>query len=360
MKVRRKPWLNCANFAVDEIASRTPLELRSTPMDMRSTQNLPAQPTSGAKAAEVPQVVTFDAILPSAMAVRAEETGVRKARADPLTVLVLSLLGGAFISFGAIFATTVSAGSISIASGDGATAFIATPPYGIMRLLSGLVFSLGLLLIVIAGAELFTGNNLIVMAWASGKVRTTDLLANWTIVFVGNCCGALATAVLMFCTTQYTFGRGAVGLAALSSANSKAALAFVPALALGVMCNALVCLAIWMSYSARTTVDRVVAVAPPVAAFVAAGFEHSIANVYYLAVGLLIRAGAGEAFWASIGKTAADFPDLTWQNSLANLVPVTIGNAVGGALMVGLIYWFVYLRPAVLARPPAVTSQMKK
>ncbi len=296
------------------------------------------------KAVEFPQVVTFETILPATMAMRAEEIGVRKATGDRLGVFVLSVLGGAFISFGAIFATAVSAGSVMIASPDGAAALVAAPPYGIMRLLTGVVFSLGLILIVVAGAELFTGNNLIVMAWASGKVKTSDILQNWAIVFAGNFCGAILTAALMFCTTQYTFGGGAVGLAALSTANAKASLAVLPAFFLGIMCNALVCLAIWMSYSARTTIDRIATVVPPVAAFVAAGFEHCIANIYFIPAGLFIKAGAGDAFWRSIGKTSADFPDLTWANFIANLVPVTIGNAIGGSLMVGLVYWFVYLR----------------
>jgi formate transporter len=125
------------------------------------------------------------------------------------------------------------------------------------------------------------------------------------------------------------------------------------------MCNALVCLAIWMSYSARTTIDRVAAVVPPVAAFVAAGFEHSIANVYYIPIGLLIKAGAGDKFWTSIGKTPADFPDLTLQNFIGNLVPVTLGNAAGGALMVGLIYWFGYLRPTTAQRRSASAQTAK-
>ena len=299
---------------------------------------------AAARGADAPQIVTFETILPASMAERAEQTGVRKASTSLLTLLVLSVLAGAFISFGAVFATTVSAGSVSIASTDGATTLAATIPYGIMRMLTGLVFSVGLLLVVVAGAELFTGNNLIVMAWASGKVRTSDLLFNWTIAFFGNFVGAFATAVLMFCTTQYTFGGGAVGLAALSTASGKASLAFVPALTLGIMCNALVCLAVWMSYGARTNMDRVVTVVPPIAAFVACGFEHSIANIYFIPAGLLIKAGAGNSFWMSIGKTAADFPHLTWANFIANLVPVTIGNIIGGSLMVGLIYWFVYLR----------------
>jgi formate/nitrite transporter len=209
----------------------------------------------------------------------------------------------------------------------------------------GTVFSVALVMVVVAGAELFTGNNLIVMAWASGKVKTRSVLLNWLVAFVGNCAGALATAGLMFYTTQYTFGAGAVGLVALTTANSKAALAFVPALTLGIMCNALVCIAVWMCFSARTTVDRVFTIVPPIAAFAAAGGEHCIANAYFIPIGLFIKAGAGESFWNSIGKTPADFPALTWSNFLVgNLLPVTVGNIIGGSLLVGAVYWFVYLR----------------
>jgi formate transporter len=295
-----------------------------------------------------PQHVTFDAIMPTAMAARAEESGVKKAAMDPLTVLILSVLAGAFVAFGAIFATTVSAGSILVTAADGAPAASAALPYGIGRLLIGVAFSVGLILIVVGGAELFTGNNLIVIAWASGKVTSRALLWNWGIVFAGNCVGAFLTAALMFCTTQYSFGGGAVGLVALGTADAKAALTPIPALMLGIMCNALVCLAVWMCYSARTTVDRVFAAVPPVAAFAAAGFEHCIANVYFIPLGLFIKAGAPDSFWASIGKTAADFPALTWGNFLANLVPVTIGNIIGGSLMVGAVYWFIYLRKKLI------------
>jgi formate/nitrite transporter len=297
--------------------------------------------------AKTSQAVTIDPIVPSEMAVRAEQTGVRRASMDVLTVFVLSVLAGAFISFGAIFATTVTAGSFSIGpAGDGG-AMTATLPYGLSRLLTGLVFSVGLIMVVVGGAELFTGNTLLVMAWASGKVSTRAVLVNWVVAFTGNCIGTIATAALMFLTTQYTFGNGAVGLVALNTANSKAALAFIPALTLGIMCNALVCVAVWMCFSARTTIDRVVTVVPPIAAFAAAGFEHCIANAYFLPMGLFIKAGAPNSFWASIGKTAADFPALTWSNFLiGNLLPVTVGNIIGGSLMVGAVYWFVYLRPA--------------
>jgi formate transporter len=300
---------------------------------------------TGSQAPQRPQLVTFDAIMPPAMAVRAEESGVKRASTDPLTLLVLSILAGAFVAFGAILATTVSAGSIAVATTDGTAAFSAGLPYGVVRLLTGVVFSVGLILVVVAGAELFTGNNIIVMAWASGKVRSRDLLLNWAIAFAGNFAGAFLTAGLMFYTTQYTFGAGSVGMAALSTANAKTSLAFVPALTLGIMCNALVCLAVWMCYSARTTIDRVVTIVPPVTAFIAAGFEHSIANVYFIPMGLFIKTSAPDSFWAAIGKTAADFPALTWGNFLVgNLLPVTIGNIIGGSIMVAGVYWFVYLR----------------
>ena len=279
-----------------------------------------------------PQTVTFDAIMPPAMAVRAEASGVKRASISLTTLLVLSVVAGAFVSFGAIFATTVSAGAADL-------------PYGIVRLLVGLVFSAGLIMVIIGGAELFTGNNLLVMAWASKKVTTRAVLLNWVLSFAGNFVGAIVTAALMFYTTQYTFGGGSVGLAALNIANAKTSLAFIPALTLGIMCNALVCVAVWMCFSARTNIDRVVTVIPPIAAFAAAGFEHSIANIYFIPMGLFIKAGAPDSFWKAIGKTAADYPALTWDNFfVGNLLPVTIGNIIGGSIMVAAVYWFVYLR----------------
>jgi formate transporter len=291
-----------------------------------------------------PQTVTFEAVMPAAMAVRAEESGIKRASLDPMEALVLSVLAGAFVAFGAIFATTVTAGTMTTLSPDGSLLSAASLPYGIGRLLAGLAFCVGIIAVIIAGAELFTGNNLIVMAWASGKVTTRALLLNWILVFIGNCVGAVLTAGLMYLTTQYTFGGGAVGLVALSTANAKTALPLLPAFTLGIMCNALVCLAVWMCYSARTNVDRVMTAVPPIAAFAAAGFEHCVANAYFIPMGLFIKAGAPDSFWNAVNKTAADFPDLTWRNFLCNLVPVTAGNIVGGALMVATAYWFVYLR----------------
>ena len=277
--------------------------------------------------------INFDALVPADMASKAAAVGVAKANLGGYRMFALAVLAGAFISMGAIFATTVSAGSGAL-------------PYGVARLLAGLVFSLGLILVIVGGAELFTGNNLIVMALVEGKVTMAQLLRNWGIVYVGNFVGSIGTAVMLYLSEQYTFGGGSVGLTALNTANHKAGLEFVPALMLGILCNALVCMAVWLCMSARTTTDKILSIVPPITAFVAAGFEHSIANMYFIPVALFIKSGADGEFWGAIGKTAADFPDLTWGNFfVANLIPVTIGNMIGGVVMVGLIYWFIYLRP---------------
>src|SRR3990172_805060 len=207
--------------------------------------------------------IRIDALLPAEMATRAEYIGVRKAQAPALTTFTLSILAGAFIAFGAIFATTVAAGAAG------------SLPYGLTRLLSGLVFCLGLILVVVGGAELFTGNNLIVMAWASGKVKGRALLRNWVIVYAGNFVGAIGTAIMMFFTQQYTFGSNSIGIVALRIGVAKCDLAFLQAVALGILCNALVCLAVWLTFSARSTVDKIAAIIFPITAFVAAGFEHS-------------------------------------------------------------------------------------
>jgi formate/nitrite transporter len=288
--------------------------------------------------------IRIDALLPNEMATRAEYLGVRKAEMPTLTMFTLAVLAGAFIALGAIFATTVSAGGMSLADANGAVAYTTGLPYGVTRLLAGLVFSLGLILVVVGGAELFTGNNLIVMAWASGKVTGRALLRNWVIVYAGNFLGAVGTAALMFFTRQYTFGSNAVGIAALKIAVGKVELGFWQALALGVMCNALVCLAVWLTYSARSTIDKIMAIIFPIAAFVAAGFEHSIANMYFIPYALFIR-GFDPAFVATVGDKVPGLDTLTWSAFfINNLIPVTIGNIIGGAGLVAAVYWSVFLR----------------
>lgn len=289
--------------------------------------------------------IRIDALLPQEMARRAEYIGVRKAEANAITMFALAVLAGAFIALGAIFATTVFTGSMPVKSPDGVVAFTTALPYGVTRLLGGLVFCLGLVLVVVGGAELFTGNNLIVIAWAGGKVTTTALLRNWVIVYLGNFVGSVGTAVLAFLSQQYLASSGAVGLTALNIAKSKADLGFLQAVALGILCNALVCLAVWMTFSARSTIDKIAAIIFPITAFVAAGFEHSVANMYFMPVGLFIKSYAGSNFWQMIGKTPNDYASLTWQAFFVNnLLPVTIGNIIGGAILVAAVYWSIYLR----------------
>ena len=272
--------------------------------------------------------IRIDALLPGEMATRAEYIGVRKAETPALTMFTLAVLAGAFIALGAVFATNTAAGSSAL-------------PFGVAKLLTGLVFCLGLILVIVGGAELFTGNNLIVMAWASGKVTGRALLRNWGIVYAGNFVGSFGTALLVFWSKQYTFGGGAVGETALKIASGKAGLDFFQALVLGVLCNALVCLAVWMTFSARSTVDKIMAIIFPITAFVAAGFEHSIANMYFVPFGLLIK----DFDPAFVTERGLEVTNLTWGNFLLNnLLPVTIGNIIGGAVLVAAIYWSIFLR----------------
>lgn len=271
----------------------------------------------------------IDALLPDEMARRAEYIGVRKAEAPWVKLFALALLAGAFIALGAVFATTVATGT----SG--------TLPYGVTKLLIGFVFCLGLILVIVGGAELFTGNNLIVMAWANGKVTTKKLLRNWAIVYIGNFVGSIGTAILVFASRQYTFANGGIGQTALSIANGKVNLAFGQAIALGILCNALVCLAVWLTFSARSTVDKIAAIIFPISAFVAAGFEHSVANMYFIPIGLLIKY-LDPGFMAQYNLA---YPNLTWGAFFANnLLPVTIGNIIGGSVFVAAIYWAIFLR----------------
>ncbi|GAB4545194.1 MAG: formate transporter FocA [Anaerolineales bacterium] len=288
--------------------------------------------------------IRIDSLLPSEMATRAEYLGARKAEMPAFTTFMLAILAGAFISLGAIFATTVSAGGMTIAAQDGSAMYATALPYGLTRLLTGLVFCLGLILVIVGGAELFTGNNLIVMAWASGKVSGRALLRNWSIVYAGNFFASLATAALMFASRQHTFGADAVGIAALRIAAAKCSLGFTQAVALGILCNALVCLAVWMTYSARTTIDKIASIIFPITAFVAAGFEHSIANMYFIPYALLIKYWDAD-FMSRVGEKVANLDVLTWNRFfLNNLIPVTIGNVIGGAVFVAAIYWVIFLR----------------
>jgi formate transporter len=268
---------------------------------------------------------------PASIAVACETAGVGKAGRDAVTLLVLGILAGAFIAFGAIFMTVVLTGSADL-------------PYGVARLLGGLVFSLGLILVIVGGAELFTGDTLMIIAHASGRITLAALLRAWFLVYVGNIAGALGMVLLVFLAGLHGFNGGAVGKTALATAAAKAALPTVQLFFLAVLCNVLVCLAVWMAFAGRSVVDKVVVIIPPIAAFVAAGFEHSIANLYLLPLGLVIKTFATPEFWLAIGQAGGDYPTLTLAAILHNIAVSTLGNLVGGSLLVGVVYWFVYLR----------------
>jgi formate/nitrite transporter len=264
----------------------------------------------------------FDALLPAVVARKAEDVGVAKASMQIDRMLVLAVVAGSFIALGALFSTVVTAGGGSAP--------------GVTRLLGGLVFSLGLILVVVSGAELFTGNTLIVMSVAGRRLPLVRLLRCWAIVYVGNAAGAIATAALVVWSGR--LDDPAIAARAGEIANAKTSLSVPHAFFSAVLANALVCLAVWMAMSARTVTDKVMAIVPPVTAFVAIGLEHSIANLYFVPVALLDRTWGGSAIPPS--------DNLTWSRFLShNLLPTTAGNIAGGAVLVGLVYWFVYLRP---------------
>ena len=277
--------------------------------------------------------VTLDAHPPLEMAERMENVGVKKATMDPWSMFALAVLAGSFIGLGAEFFTLVIT--------DSGLSF------GMNKLVGGLVFCLGLILVVVAGAELFTGNNLIVMAWVGGKLTLAQVMRNWLIVYAGNLVGSLGTVVFMYFTRQWMFSNYHVGATALNIANAKVNLPFTVALSRGILCNALVCLAVWLTLSGRSVTDKILAILFPITAFVASGFEHSIANMYFIPMGLLLK-GEPEVVQAA-GKAAVDLAQLNAQGFLNNLVAVTTGNIFGGGFLVAAVYWFIYRRPKVRA-----------
>lgn len=265
-------------------------------------------------------VVTSDAYAPAQIATRVREVGVAKAVMPLPTMFALAVLAGAFIALGALFFT------VTITTGPAAQ----TASFGLVRLAGGITFSLGLILVVVGGAELFTGNNLIAMAWASGKVTTQQVVRNWGWVYLGNFIGALGTALLVWLAGVQTMGDGAVGDQMVKIARAKVSLDPVSALARGILCNALVCLAVWLCMGARSVADKILAIVFPISAFVACGFEHSVANMYFLPIGMMLAA-----------STAAP---VALAGVVNNLLLVTIGNIIGGTVLVASVYWSVYLR----------------
>jgi formate/nitrite transporter len=253
-----------------------------------------------------------DAYPPAEVARLVEQVGVKKAHLPTSTTLMLGLLAGAFIAFGAMYSTVVMTGS---ALG-----------FGPARLAGGVAFSLGLVLVIVGGAELFTGNNLIVMAWAERKISLAQLLRNWVLVYLANFVGAVGCALMVAWSGTLGLGDGAVAETSIRIGQAKVALGFGEAFFRGVLCNTLVCLAIWLCFAAHSVASKILAIVLPISAFVALGFEHSVANMYLIPVAMLAGAeGVGVA------------------GLVGNLVPVTLGNMVGGGVFVALVYWLIYL-----------------
>jgi formate transporter len=271
----------------------------------------------------------MDAFAPKEIAALVETRGVAKAKAPALATFVLGVLAGAFIGLGAVLSTTILTGS-AFGSGVG-------------RWLAGIGFSLGLVLVVVAGAELFTGNNLLVMGLVSRHVTVAALVRNWTVVYLGNLVGALSIALMVWLAEWWTQLDGAVGTTAVSIAVAKTSLPFGVVLMRGVLANALVCLAVWLATGGRTVTDKVVAIVLPISAFVAAGFEHSVANMYFIPAGYLVSREPGMV--PPSGPSSEHIGSLDLGGFVTNLAAATIGNVIGGAMLVGLVYWFVYLRP---------------
>ena len=268
----------------------------------------------------VSAIPLFDAYAPAEVAVRVRDIGVVKARAPLLTLIALAVLAGAFISLGALFY------SISITPGPGAGSM----HFGLSRFAGGIAFSLGLVLVVVGGAELFTGNNLLAMAWAANRVTTAQVVRNWSWVYLGNLMGALGTALFVFVAGIHTLDDGSVGETMLRIARGKVTLDPIAAIARGMLCNVLVCLAVWLCMAARSVTDKIMAVVFPISAFVACGFEHSVANMFFLPLGMVLAATSGVP--------------ISFADTVHNLFYVTVGNILGGTVLVALVYWFVYLR----------------
>jgi len=277
------------------------------------------------------QGLGFDDYLPADMAKRVNTACVSKAKLCFLSLSMLSILAGAFIALGAEFYTLV--------------VFDSSLSLGLTRTLGGLAFSLGLILVVIAGAELFTGNNLLMMGFASRTVTYKQLLKNWGITYIGNFIGSLSIVFLMFLTNLWKMKDFMLGAKMVLIAADKVNLTFLEAFSRGILCNALVCLAVWLCFSARSVVSKIAAIIFPITAFVASGFEHSIANMYFIPMGILLRNNDGVIRQMAQMSPATSLERLGVMGLFGNLLPVTLGNIIGGAVMVGLVYWLIIVLP---------------
>ncbi|MCW7556250.1 formate transporter FocA [Endozoicomonas gorgoniicola] len=274
----------------------------------------------------------FGAVAPSEMARLAEDAAVGKTKKHPQVTFVLAILSGLFIALAGMFYTIVTTGAGDL-------------PYGMVKLVGGLSFSMGLMMVVLCGSELFTSNTLLLMGRATRRISVGQIAKNWTLVYFGNMAGSFFMVAMMMAVGQFKGAHGEIGINYMYIANGKMGHNFVEALLLGVLCNLVVCLTYWMTLSSRDAMGKMFACMLPVACFLAAGFEHSVANMFLLPMGYLIKSVATPEFWANTGYTAEYFSNINLHNMVfMNLIPATIGNIIGGGVMVGLSNWFVHLR----------------
>jgi formate/nitrite transporter len=268
----------------------------------------------------------IDAISPDQVAEKVKTIGVKKANMSWFPLVVLAMMAGAFIAFGAMYYTVVMTEP--------------TSGYGISKLLGGLAFSLGFILVVIAGAELFTGNTLVVMAFADRDITFIQLLRNWSIVYIANAIGALVMVYLVYLSGYLEHANHAVGVTALKTGLAKVAHTPIEAFVNGLFCNVLVCLASWMVYAARSVIDKIAVVLFPISAFVAMGFEHCIANMYMIPIAIV--AALDPAIVEASHLSSDTLATLSIESMLGNIVPVTLGNIVGGVAFVAMTYYLVF------------------
>lgn len=265
------------------------------------------------------EIFGFDTYSPKEIAERVETVGVAKVHLPILSMLMLGVLAGAFIGLGALYFVLIKSD--------------ASLGFAVSQVLGGFAFSLGLILVIVAGAELFTGNNLLAMAWADGKISTFDLLKNWVLVCGANFFGAAGLALLVFLSGHPEMNDGAIADQYLKIAAAKCSLPFWTAFFRGILCNVLVCLAVWMAFARRSLFDKAVAIVFPISAFVAAGFEHSVANMYFIPMGMLVK---------NFGDIGMDADAINWVGFFSNIIPVILGNLIGGSVLVGLVYYIIY------------------
>lgn len=269
---------------------------------------------------------------PAEMAKIAEDAAVYKATKNQFYSFISAITAGAFIAIAFVFYATSQVGAAEL-------------PWGVAKVLGGLVFSLGVIMCVVFGSELFTSSTMTVIARASKRITLAQMLQNWVVVYFGNLVGALLIVLLTWFSGEIMAANGQWGLVILKTAQHKIHHSWSEAFSLGIFCNLMVCIAVWMAYAGKSLTDKAFIMMLPIAMFVSGGFEHCVANMFMIPMGIVIHSFALPEFWATIDIEPTQFADLTVANFIGkNLIWATLGNIVGGAFFIGLVQWFLHLR----------------